>query len=184
MNFLDKEPLQVALLLHPSNWEKVEDYYDEDPNKALAYLMMIGRYHFYKEEPSNFAGIFPRDTIRDANAERPLLDAKVEKYEKSAKGGKANNKVSDEEFVKIVESDEFSTQEEIANALNVSKQAVSQRLKKLGIVWKELKKAKNANVSKAKEIESESSFESKEPQLSPTTLSPQQTVARYRDDLL
>ena len=180
MNFLDKEPLQVALLLHPSNWQKVEDYYDEDPNKALAYLMMIGRYHFYREEPSSFVGIFPRDTIRDANAERPLLDAKVEKYEKSAKGGKASNKVSDEEFVKMIGSEEFSTQEEIANALNVSKQAVSQRLKKLGIDWKEFKKAKNANVSKAKETESESTFERQEPNIQPMD----QVIAHYKNDLL
>lgn len=180
MNFLDKEPLQVALLLHPSNWVKVEDYYDEDPNKALAYLMMIGRYHFYGTEPSDFVGVFPRDTIRDANAEKPLLDAKVEKYEKSIKGGKASNKISDQEFVKIVESDEFSTQEEIAQHLGISKQAVSQRMKKLGIDWKELKRTKNTNVSKAKEIESESTFERQEPNTQPI----QQVVAQYKNDLL
>ena len=137
--FLDKEPLQIALLIQPSIWQKIEDYYDEEPTKALAYLLMIGRYHFYNEEPSNFEGVFSRDTIRDANAERPLIDAHIEKYVKATEGGKSSNRFSDGELLRLLEEHSFSTQEEIANLLGVSKQAISQRLKKLGIEWRAIK---------------------------------------------
>ena len=108
--FLEREPLQVALLIQPSIWQKVEDYFDEDPNKALAFLMLIGRYHFFGAEPLEFMGDFPRDTIRDANAERPLIDAHICKYQKAKEGGKATAKVSDEEFTRMIKEGNFSTQ--------------------------------------------------------------------------
>lgn len=180
--FLEKECLQVALLLHPSNWEKVEDYFDEDPNKALAYLMMIGRYHFYKTEPTDFMGVFPRDTIRDVNSERPLIDAHIEKYVKATNGGKATNKISDEKFLQMIESDEFSTQEEIANAIGISKQAVSQRLKKLGINWREFKANKKAHKRSTFESESESSFEREEP-FTPT-MTMQEALSKHKSALM
>lgn len=48
-------------------------------------------------------------------------------------------KFKDEELEKLLDEDPCRTQEELANSLNVSQQAVSRRLKALGIIQKEEK---------------------------------------------
>lgn len=48
-------------------------------------------------------------------------------------------KFKDEELEKLLDEDPYRTQEELATALNVSQQAVSRRLKALGMVQKDEK---------------------------------------------
>lgn len=160
--FLEREPLDVGLIIQPSIWHKIEDYYDEDPNKAFAFLLLYGRYHFYGAEPSEFADIFPRDVIRDVNGERALIEGHIVKYQKAVEGGKRSKKITDEDFIEMIESGRYSTQGEIAEEIGITKQAVSQRMKKLGIDWKSIRK-----VSKGFETETETpTFETENP-LSP-----------------
>ena len=155
--FLEREPLDIGLLIQPSIWHKIEDYYDEDPNKAFAFLLLYGRYHFYGAEPSEFADIFPRDVIRDVNGERALIEGHIVKYQKAVEGGRKSRTISDAEFIEMIESGRYSTQGEIAEEIGITKQAVSQRMKKLGIDWKAIRK-----ISKPFETETPT-FESKTP---------------------
>lgn len=129
--YLSREPIEDGLNIPVSVWQEIEDYWDEDPNKALQYLMAMGRYCFYGDEPNN--DTTSRDVVRSVKALIPHIDAQRMRYRKAKEGGKANASLSDTEFIELLQSTEFKSQAEVARTIGVTRQAISQRLKSLGV---------------------------------------------------
>ena len=129
--YLSREPIEEGLNIPVSVWQEIEDYYDESAEKALEYLLLIGRYCFYGDEPDEENT--SRDVLRSIRALIPHIDNQRARYRKAKAGGKGNSVVSDEDFIKLLKSKEWSSQAEVGRELNISRQAISQKLKKLGV---------------------------------------------------
>lgn len=129
--YLSREPIEEGLNIPVSVWQEIEDYYDESEEKALEYLLLIGRYCFYGDEPDEETT--SRDVLRSMRALIPHIDNQRARYRKAKAGGKGNSVVSDEDFIKLLKSKQWSSQAEVGRELNISRQAISQKLKKLGV---------------------------------------------------
>ena len=129
--YLSREPIEEGLNIPVSVWQEIEDYYDESAEKALEYLLLIGRYCFYGDEPNEETT--SRDVLRSMRALIPHIDNQRARYRKAKAGGKGNSVVSDEDFIKLLKSKQWSSQAEVGRELNISRQAISQKLKKLGV---------------------------------------------------
>ena len=128
--YLSREPIEEGFNIPVSVWQEIEDYWDEEPSKALEYLMAIGRYCFYGDEPNEET--IGRDVLRSVRAQIPLIDNQRIRYRKAKGGGKSYNKIDDETFLSVLESRIWETQADLARELQISRQAVSQRLKRMG----------------------------------------------------
>ena len=129
--YLSREPIEDGLNIPVSVWQEIEDYWDENPEKALQYLMAMGRYCFYGDEPNEETT--SRDVIRSVKALFPHIDNQRMRYRKAKEGGKAHSTISDEELIDLLQTNAFKSQAEVARSLGITRQAVSQRLKRLGI---------------------------------------------------
>lgn len=129
--YLSREPIEEGLNIPVSVWQEIEDYYDESEKKALEYLLLIGRYCFYGDEPDEETT--SRDVLRSMRALIPHIDNQRARYRKAKAGGKGNSVISDDEFIKLLKSKKWSSQAEVGRELNISRQAISQKLKKLGV---------------------------------------------------
>lgn len=128
--YLSREPIEEGLNIPVSVWQEIEDYWDEEPLKALQYIMAVGRYCFFGDEPTEETT--NRDVLRSVKAQLPLIDKQRIRYRKAQEGGKSNRVVSDEEFIELLESRKWSSQAELGRELGISRQAISQRLKRMG----------------------------------------------------
>lgn len=146
--YLSREPIEDGLNIPASVWQEIEDYWDESPDKALQYLMAMGRYCFYGEEPN--METTSRDVVRSLRALIPHIDAQRSRYRKAKEGGKANATLSDEEFVELLQSTAFKSQAEVARTIGVSRQAISQRLKSMGIALDGTPNTPTQNLDSAK----------------------------------
>lgn len=159
--YLSREPIEEGLNIPVSVWQEIEDYYDESEEKALEYLLAIGRYCFYGDEPDEETT--SRDVLRSMRALIPHIDNQRARYRKAKAGGKGNSIITDDKFVELLKSKEWASQAEVARELGVSRQAISQKLKKLGVTLRG-------------------------EQLSPTptniTVPPTQTTAKYLDSII
>lgn len=129
--YLSREPIEEGLNIPVSVWQEVEDYYDENPDKALEYLLSIGRYCFYGDEPNEEAT--SRDVLRSLRALIPHIDNQRIRYRKAKLGGKGNGVMSDEEFIRNLQENNYKTQADAGRAIGISRQAIGQKLKKLGV---------------------------------------------------
>ena len=129
--YLSREPIEDGLNIPVSVWQEIEDYWDENPEKALQYLMAMGRYCFYGDEPNEETT--SRDVIRSLKALIPHIDAQRMRYRKAKEGGKTHSVISDEELIELLQNNSFKSQADVARTIGVSRQAISQRLKRLGV---------------------------------------------------
>jgi len=127
-------PRTDGVVVYASWWSEIEDLVEHGDNElALEMLLALGRYGFYGEEYEGSIGEVRRSVISKA----PLMDRQINRYSAAAKGGKASNKVSDDQIVEAVQSGQYGSNAELGRALGISGQAVGQRLKKLGLSLRE-----------------------------------------------
>ena len=129
--YLNREPIEEGLNIPVSVWQEIEDYYDESEQKALEYILLIGRYCFFGDEPNEETT--SRDVLRSIRALIPHIDNQRMRYRKAKLGGKGNSVMSDEEFIKNLKENNYKTQADAGRAIGISRQAVGQKLKKLGV---------------------------------------------------
>lgn len=126
---MEQERIAEGFMLYASMWEEYEEMYNDDPALAAEYLRALGRYNFYGEE---YKGPIP--TIRYImKTQMELIDNQRIRYNKAVKGGKGNNSITDEELIDAVNSGEYASQAELGRAFGVSRQAINQRMRKLGL---------------------------------------------------
>lgn len=129
--YLNREPIEEGLNIPVSVWQEIEDYFDESKDKALEYILLIGRYCFYGDEPN--PETTSRDVLRSVRALIPHIDNQRMRYRKAKLGGKGNSIMSDEEFIKNLQENNYKTQADAGRAIGISRQAIGQKLKKLGV---------------------------------------------------
>ena len=126
---MEQERIAEGFMLYASMWEEYEEMYNDDPTLAAEYLRALGRYNFYGEE---YKGPIP--TIRYImKTQMELIDNQRIRYNKAVKGGKSGNSITDEELIDAVNSGEYASQAELGRAFGVSRQAINQRMRKLGL---------------------------------------------------
>ena len=126
---MEQERIAEGFMLYASMWEEYEEMYNDDPALAAEYLRALGRYNFYGEE---YKGPIP--TIRYImKTQMELIDNQRIRYNKAVKGGKGGAAITDEELIDAVNSGEYASQAELGRAFGVSRQAINQRMRKLGL---------------------------------------------------
>lgn len=159
--YLSREPIEEGLNIPVSVWQEIEDYYDESAEKALEYVLAIGRYCFYGDEPEEEKT--SRDVLRSMRALIPHIDNQRARYRKAKAGGKGNSVIADNEFIDLLKSKQWASQAEVARELGISRQAISQKLKKLGVTLR---------------------GEQVTPTQTNTTIPPNQVVAKHLDSII
>lgn len=138
-----EERIADGFMIYASMWDEYEEMYNDDPALAAEYLRALGRYNFYGEE---YSGEY-REIRYIMKTQMELIDNQRIRYNKAVKGGKGNNVFTDDELRAAIASGKYTSKAELGRAFGVSRQAVAQRMSRLGLELSVAQPIAQANVN-------------------------------------